>query len=332
MKKTKFLGASTYTNEISETIRQGQDQSGDINVEFIPINRIEVDVENPRRTGFTFENINNPDQVIKENQNLLKIYEGLKFLADSIKSVGIQQPIKVYRHRDKFRIAYGERRFLASIIAEQPTIPAWILHEKPKHLRTIQYIENMQRAELTTWERIQNVQAILAESQLYAEEQITVTSLSELLGMSRSRASHYLVIINGPDDVKTIIQNGAINNLEKGAYLSRIKSDIKRQSAAKLLLDGAEIKEIDKMLEKSNQKEETPHSSTTHQRGRPVSRINLGQTTNVEIIRKIMASIPISSGENQDYLSVDWNDLKSVTRHWKLFLKHLEVQIMDDSE
>ena len=83
------------------------------------------------------------------------------------------------------------------------------MHEKPKNLRNIQYVENMQREELTTWERIQNVQGIISESLAgqgeNKKELITVTFLAELSGMSRSRASHYLSILNGPEDVKELI-------------------------------------------------------------------------------------------------------------------------------
>ena len=58
--------------EIAETIRQGQEQAGEINVEHIPLNRIDVDIDNPRRTGFTTENINAPDEVINNNPNKKK--------------------------------------------------------------------------------------------------------------------------------------------------------------------------------------------------------------------------------------------------------------------
>jgi hypothetical protein len=45
-----------------------------------------------------------------------------------------------------------------------------------------------------------------------------------------------------------------------------------------------------------------------------------------------MTSIPLNSSELQNFQSVDWNDLNSVSRHWKLFMKHLEIQVLDDAE
>lgn len=335
-KKNRFLG-SPLNKEIAETIKNGQEHIGELNVELIPLNRIDVDIDNPRRTGFTSENIYDIDEANNNNDpNKKRIWEGLKSLAVSIESQGVQQPIKVYRYRDRFRIAFGERRYLASLIAKMDTIPAWILHEKPVDLRTIQYVENMQREELTTWERIQNVKGILSDSEkkLQKGEVFTITFLSKLTGMSRSRASHYLSVLNGTEDVRELIRSGLINNLEKGGYLSRIDDEKKRSIAIKMLLNGYDAKEIDQLLYQDEQEKKSVKitNGTPVKKGRPRTSINLGQTTKIEIIRRIMTIIvPKESGVLNQHV-VDWDDIKSVTRHWNIFLKALEMEIEQQND
>lgn len=330
MKKKLFLGNSLNL-EIAEAIKLGQEYTEEVNVEYIPLKRIDVDLDNPRRTGFNVDNILTPESITQDNSNKQKIYDGLLSLSASIASVGVQQPIKVYRHKDRFKIAFGERRFLASLLAQKDTIPAWILNEKPKHLRSIQYIENMQREELTTWERLQNVQSIIAENAATQPDlnfkDLSITGLCNLTGMSRSRASHYLSVLNGPADVKALIQKGDINNLEKAAYLSRIEEDHKRTQAIQMLLNGVDIKEIDRILFEQETKKN--QSKPEESRGRPRTSVNLGTTANLGIIRKIMTSIPIEIGFI-DENTVDWNDVKSVTQHWKVFLKALEMSLPKD--
>ena len=330
-KKSRFLG-SPLNKEIAETIKDGQEHIGELNVELIPLSRIDVDVDNPRRTGFTRETIAELDEVSHDfDPNKKRIWEGLKSLALSIKSQGVQQPIKVYRYRDRFRIAFGERRYLASLIAKMDIIPAWILHEKPADLRTIQYVENMQREELTTWERIQNVKGIISdrENKLNKKEAFTITMLCQLTGMSRSRASHYLSVLNGPEEVKELIKSGLVNNLEKGAYLSRISNENERAMAIKLLLDGQDTKEIDQLIHQNGQEKNNAKitNGTSAKRGRPQTSISLGQTTKIEIIRRIMTTIVPQKEDLLDYQAIDWNDIKSVTRNWKIFLKALEMEI-----
>jgi ParB family transcriptional regulator, chromosome partitioning protein len=327
-KRDRFLG-NPLNKDIAETIKSGQEQIGDLNVEHIPLNRIDVDIENPRRTGFSSENVLDFDEANNNDPNKKRIWEGLQSLAISIQSIGVQQAIKVYRYRDRFRIAFGERRYLASLIANKETIPAWILHEKPKNLRAIQYVENMQRADLTTWERIQNVQGIISESEPKEGGHTSITYLTELSGMSRSRASHYLSILSGPDDVKELIRGGLVNNLEKGGYLSRIEDDNKRKMAIKMLLNGDDTKEIDKLIYQNEQEKSGIKILNDIQvkKGRPRTAISLGQTTKIEIIRRIMANVIPKEHDLLDHNNVDWDDIKSVSRHWKLFLKALEMEI-----
>jgi ParB family transcriptional regulator, chromosome partitioning protein len=327
-KRDRFLG-NPLNKDIAEAIKSGQEQIGDLNVEHIPLNRIDVDIENPRRTGFSSENVLDFDEANNNDPNKKRIWEGLQSLAISIQSIGVQQAIKVYRYRDRFRIAFGERRYLASLIANKETIPAWILHEKPKNLRAIQYVENMQRADLTTWERIQNVQGIISESEPKEGGHTSITYLTELSGMSRSRASHYLSILSGPDDVKELIRGGLVNNLEKGGYLSRIEDDNKRKMAIKMLLNGDDTKEIDKLIYQNEQEKSGIKILNDIQvkKGRPRTAISLGQTTKIEIIRRIMANVIPKEHDLLDHNNVDWDDIKSVSRHWKLFLKALEMEI-----
>lgn len=324
-KQKRFLG-TPLSAQIAKTLRDGQEQVGELNVELIPLARIDVDEENPRRTGFTPGNITDPAAIIGSDANLARIWEGLQNLAASITSVGVQQPIKVYRHGDRFRIAFGERRFLASLISGKTTIPAWILQEKPGQLRAIQYIENMQREELTAWERILNVQAIIGEWALTSAGDMTVALLTELSGMSKSRASHYLSIVNGPDDVKELIRTGVVNNIEKGGYLSRIKDDVLRGKAIDMIKQGKDIKAIEQSLQRLGAPPEEP-SASPKKLGRPRTRINLGQTANTVLLRKIMTSIAIDGLDLPHSDSQEWEDLEAVAGHWKNFLAALEEDV-----
>ena len=324
-KQKRFLGTA-LSAEIAKTIRDGQEQGGEINVELIPLSRIDVDEENPRRTGFTPTSIAEPEAVIGENPNLRQIWDGLQNLAASIMSVGVQQPVKVYRHGDRFRIAFGERRFLAALIAGKTTIPAWILQEKPRYLRNIQYIENMQREDLTAWERIMNIQAIIGECASTGAREMTVALLTEISGMAKSRASHYLSIVNGPDDVKELIRTGVINNIEKGGYFSRIKDEVTRNKAIKLFKEGKDIKAIDEALQGKQARKPDPAVSRT-KLGRPRTRVNLGQTANTQLLRKIMTGIAVSGLDLPNSESPEWEDIEAVAEHWKNFLGALEKEI-----
>jgi len=82
----------------------------------------------------------NPRKSIDEN--------GLQELADSISQKGILQPILVRPKGKKFELVCGERRYRASLLAEQKTIPANIRELTNEEAFEVQIIENLERKDV----------------------------------------------------------------------------------------------------------------------------------------------------------------------------------------
>ncbi|MCP6769829.1 ParB N-terminal domain-containing protein, partial [Klebsiella pneumoniae] len=76
--------------------------------------------------------------------------EKLKELASTIESSGVINPIVVYKRGEVYRVVAGERRCLASFLANKSEIEARVFNEKPKgfELKLIQWIENTAREDL----------------------------------------------------------------------------------------------------------------------------------------------------------------------------------------
>ena len=98
------------------------------------INKIEINKDQPRKS-FNEEKI--------------------KELSLSIKQHGIIQPITVRRiDNDKFQLISGERRFRASKLIGNKTIPAFIRDTDDKNLLELALIENIQRENLNSIENL----------------------------------------------------------------------------------------------------------------------------------------------------------------------------------
>ncbi len=82
----------------------------------------------------------NPRKSIDEN--------GLKELANSISQKGILQPILVRPKGKKFELVCGERRYKASLLANQKTIPANIRELTNEEAFEVQIIENLERKDV----------------------------------------------------------------------------------------------------------------------------------------------------------------------------------------
>ena len=90
----------------------------------------------------------NPNQPRREfNQ------ESLQELADSIKEIGIIQPITLRQMENgRYQIIAGERRWRASQLAGLATIPAYIRTADDENVMEMALIENIQRQDLNSVE------------------------------------------------------------------------------------------------------------------------------------------------------------------------------------
>lgn len=92
-------------------------------------------------------------------------HQKLQELAETIKQVGLQQPITVRRVcTDRYRIVAGERRWRAHQIAGLEQIRANVVDVDDKTARQIQVIENLQRAEVNPLEEATAYRQLIDEN------------------------------------------------------------------------------------------------------------------------------------------------------------------------
>ncbi len=289
----KFSIGQSLSQGMQEAMQIGLTHAGELHVEFIPINRLETDPENPREFAISVDDIkhglNPTDELIERKRVEL---ESIKSLCHSIKEHGVINPIIVYKYQDKYRLIAGERRTLASIMAGKETIPASIHERKPKELNItlIQWIENNEREDLTLWEKILNIKAIIrAYTQENGKEggKISPKELSDLIGCSQPYAVSLSTVADAPEDVSSLIQKNRIKSIDKATVLSRIKNHSLRQKAIKACLAGASLDELRKYAgEDQSQKEEKNKKG-----GRPSVKVPLGASSHQKVVLFVIKSI-----------------------------------------
>ena len=120
-------------------------------------------------------------------------------LADSIKELGVVQPITVRKlGYDKYQLISGERRFRASKIAGLNKIPAYVRIANDQEMLEMALVENIQRQDLDA------IEVALSYKLLQDECKLTQEKLSERVGKKRSTVSNYLRLLN----LNPIVQAG----------------------------------------------------------------------------------------------------------------------------
>ncbi len=131
--------------------------------------------------------------------------EALEELAESIRQLGLIQPITVKRSGDKYIIISGERRWRASEKAGLEALPAYIREVDDTTLHAMALVENIQREDLNAIEISLGMQRLIEECGLTQE------ALAERLGKKRSTVANYLRLLNLPDEVQFAIKGGIIS-------------------------------------------------------------------------------------------------------------------------
>ena len=130
--------------------------------------------------------------------------EALKELSDSIKQLGIIQPITVKKQDEKYIIISGERRWRASQLAGLTTLPAYIREVDDENLHAMALVENIQRQDLNAIEIALGMQRLIDECNLPQE------AMAEKVGKKRSTVSNYMRLLSLPSEVQLALKEGLI--------------------------------------------------------------------------------------------------------------------------
>ena len=132
--------------------------------------------------------------------------EALDELADSIRQLGIIQPITVRRSEEgRYIIISGERRWRAAQRADLKIVPVYIRDVDDENLHAMALVENIQRQDLNA------IEIALGMKRLIEECNLTQDALSEKVGKKRSSVANYLRLLNLPNEVQLALKEGLIS-------------------------------------------------------------------------------------------------------------------------
>lgn len=132
--------------------------------------------------------------------------EALRELAISIKELGVIQPITVRKlEGNTFQLVSGERRFRASKLIGNKTVPAYIRIANDQEMLEMALVENIQRKNLDPIEVALSYQRLIDEINLTQEE------LSTRVGKKRSTVTNYLRLLKLDPILQTGMRDGFIS-------------------------------------------------------------------------------------------------------------------------
>jgi ParB family transcriptional regulator, chromosome partitioning protein len=184
--------------------------------------------------------------------------DSLLELSDSIKKVGLLQPILVRPMGEGYQIIAGERRWRASRHAGLERVPVRVRTSTEIESLEIALIENLQRKDLNPMEEARGYRRLLTEHRM------TQAELADKVSKSRSTITNALRLIDLPEEVQEMVYQGGMTAGHARAVLSVPDETARLKLAHRIVDDGLSVREAENLarLFAAGQTDRTPRPPT----------------------------------------------------------------------
>lgn len=178
----------------------------------------------------------NPDQPRTDIDD-----EGIAELADSIKKVGLLQPIIVRPLGEGYQIIAGERRWRAARQAGLTRVPVRVLATSETESLELALIENLQRQDLNAIEEARGYRRLLTEYRM------TQAELADKVSKSRSAITNALRLLDLPEDVQEMVYEGKMSAGHARAVLSVPDEAMRLKLAQRVVDEGLSVRDAENL-------------------------------------------------------------------------------------
>jgi len=183
----------------------------------------------------------------------------LNDLADSIRQVGLLEPLIVRPVDDGYEVVVGERRYRASQQVGLKTVPVVVRQYKDEEVIELNLVENIQREDLSAVEKGNCCKLLLAG---YPKKFSNIQTLANRLGLSPATVKTWIALTEAPKEIQKMVApvqverkgtpEGKIDYTTATAIIRRIPEPEKQaELAQKLASEGMSQKLARRVVEEA---------------------------------------------------------------------------------
>ncbi len=222
--------------------------------------------------------------------------DALKDLANSIANNGVIVPIIVKSlGNGKYQIIAGERRWRASILANQETIPAIVrdTNELTKHIQAL--IENVQRDDLNALEEA------LAYQELVDKFNLSHAKLAEQIGKSRTTITNSLRLLKLPEAVQTMLLENVLTNGHAKALLG-LETDLQIEEIAYQIVDNnLSVRETENLVTQQKKNNQSLQAEFTKAEAKRLQQVeNQIKKIESDLSKKFSSKVKVNLNKNEN--------------------------------
>lgn len=223
-----------YVNK--EVVTAEQPKQGTADILRIPVDMVEP---NPFQPRMSFDQ------------------EALEELTESIRSLGLIQPITVRRtSRGKYQIISGERRFRACRMAGMDMVPAYIRDTNDQGMLEMAIVENIQRENLDPIEIAMSYQRLIEECNL-TQEQMAIR-----IGKKRASVTNFLRLLKLPAKIQHDLKVGLLSVGHAKVLLGLDDIKLQEYLCDLSIKDGLSVRQLEDKIRQLDQPKKQKHQET----------------------------------------------------------------------
>jgi len=243
--------------------------------------------------------------------------EALALLADSIREVGVLQPVLVRPvGDDEYELIAGERRWRAARRVGLQTIPALVRETEDAAALEQALVENLHRDSLNPLEEA------AAYQQLIEDFGLTHDDVAARVGRSRTTVTNTLRLMQLPPAIQKLVQDGKITMGHARALLGSPDRSFQEMLAKRVVADDLSVRAVEEAVRQHQGDSEAGSSPAGGDSGSTPDRRRLRPPGLLELEEllgdHLETRVKISMGSSRGKLVVEFSTLEDLERIYRL--------------
>lgn len=168
--------------------------------------------------------------------------DALLELADSIKQVGVLQPLIVQKKGDRYEIIAGERRWRAAKLAGLKEVPVIVREYTEQEIDEIAMIENLQREDLNPIEEALGYKSLISKYNMKQDE------IAEKVSKSRTAITNSMRLLKLNEKVQEMVVDEKISTGHARALLAIENPEEQYALAIRIFDERLSVRETEKLI------------------------------------------------------------------------------------
>jgi len=234
--------------------------------------------------------------------------EGLGALADSIREVGLLQPVLVRPAGDGYELVAGERRWRAAHRAGLQSIPAIVRQTEDRRALQAALVENLQRDDLNPLEEA------AAYQQMIEDFSMTHDQVASTVGRSRAAVTNTMRLLQLPPSIQRALREGRLSMGHARALLGTPDRAFQEALARRAVKEDLSVRAVEDAVRARNDDGDAERSTRAPARMRPPGLLQLEELLGDHLETRVKIRL---GGGGKGALTVEFAGLDDLERIYK---------------